>query len=695
MRFTLVYPPNRNIPAAPYGALPLLAGCVGRDGHEVGIVDANLEVFERLLQPETIERAKAEYDYAWGELHPKTVMTPDEMRRLQALANLGVVPFERLMQGHRAGDILRDKDLFRDPDNVNWAYDTIAGILRVLYALNPLFYGLHPDFNDQLFGYLEGGFQNPISQIVDTVVLDKVLAQKPDVVGMCIPFNEQLVEGFSFMKQLKERAPDVKIVVGGAIISAFHEKLATDPRFYRFADYAMPGEADLSLPALITAIENDTNLDDVANLYWRDKAGEVHKPAHRELPNLNDIAHPDFTQIPVQRYFLPEPAATYQTSRGCYYGKCTFCSFDIKQNFRFRKNELVIEDILKIQKEGGVRHFTFWDPLTPPRLMKAIARWNKERPEDEKIFWGAETKFEKIFTDQNFTDLLYEGGARFMQFGFESGSQRMLDAMVKGNDLSRVDKMLGALKRSDIAVSVQWFIGFPGETKDEAVRSYTYLDEHRDAIVLSSYMGKFTLSPDDDIFRSDGDLYDVDIYQEPDGRYDFRYRDGDQEHYDREDLHAAYLARGDAESITRLAFFMYLTQQPERVREICGWARGGPLPLRWEDLAGTRPVLPEANFLANYDFDMFTPPEKQGMTEAGSPRPATESFTVFVTQTQLMYSITRAQHAMLKAADGSKTVGELLEIMGGDTETNRDVLFDQIRRGILTVPALSKAIAAA
>ena len=49
--------------------------------------------------------------------------------------------------------------------------------------------------------------------------------------------------------------------------------------------------------------------------------------------------------MPIGRYFLPDTIVNYQTSRGCYYGKCVFCSDHIKRNFRHRKAELVTGDV--------------------------------------------------------------------------------------------------------------------------------------------------------------------------------------------------------------------------------------------------------------------------------------------------------------------------------------------------------------
>ena len=93
MRVTLVFPPNRNLPSTPYSGVPLLAGCLGAAGHEVTPVDANLEVVERFLERETLERAKAFFDHSWDYLRGLDELTPDQVRHLQGLATLSVVPF--------------------------------------------------------------------------------------------------------------------------------------------------------------------------------------------------------------------------------------------------------------------------------------------------------------------------------------------------------------------------------------------------------------------------------------------------------------------------------------------------------------------------------------------------------------------------------------------------------------------------
>ena len=158
MKVSLVFPPNRNIPSTPYSGLPLLAGCLGAAGHEVDTIDANLEVVEQFLKRETLERAKSFFDQSWEYLRGLDEMTAEQVRHLQGLATLSVVPFEHLFQAEEAARVLRTREDFLDPDKANWAYDVIANMLRAMYSMNPVFYPLSPTYKEDLFGYMATDF---------------------------------------------------------------------------------------------------------------------------------------------------------------------------------------------------------------------------------------------------------------------------------------------------------------------------------------------------------------------------------------------------------------------------------------------------------------------------------------------------------------------------------------------------------
>ena len=99
-----------------------------------------------------------------------------------------------------------------------------------------------------------------------------------------------------------------------------------------------------------------------------------------------------------------------------------------------------------------------------------------------------------------------------------------------------------------------------------------------------------------------------------------------------------------------------------------------------------RPVLPESNILTTWDFDPFTPPREQGVTADGTPMPWRETHVVFVTQTQIGYPITPGERRLLEAADGERTVHELLEHLDAPEAVAKQRVFDFVRRGVLVVP---------
>jgi radical SAM superfamily enzyme YgiQ (UPF0313 family) len=108
-------------------------------------------------------------------------------------------------------------------------------------------------------------------------------------------------------------------------INDYKDTLFTTPDLFPYFDYAIAGEGEQAIVKLANALEQGTPLSEVPNL-WYCENGEVKSSAvPPDLPDLNALPTPDFSGIPFDRYLLPEPVANIQTSRGCYYGKCTFC----------------------------------------------------------------------------------------------------------------------------------------------------------------------------------------------------------------------------------------------------------------------------------------------------------------------------------------------------------------------------------
>src|SRR5262249_2813219 len=414
------------------------------------------------------ERLAGYFDFAVrriAELEAKPALTPQERGIYRFLAPLVAAPRDTILFAPEAAEIMKDPDRFYHPDQFNRAFDALATMIKVAYSANPVFDPENRFFVRQNLEALAQPVGDPVSDAYSHGIVDSLLAEKPDLVGFTLPFSFQFFEMLKLAKVLKERAPHVKVVVGGPTINDYAYRLFEDSSLSSLIDFAVAGEGERSITGLADALARGGGFEQVPNLYWFER-GEVRKsPLPPDVPDLNDFPSPDFRGVPFEKYLSPARIANLQTSRGCYYGKCTFCGDGFRRNFRMRAPDRIYADIKQIHVDCGVDHFLFWDSLAPPKTLKHVAQ--NIRANGDKIVWFAETKFEKPYTNPELMRTLAEGGCRFLQFGFESGSQRVLDLIDKGNDIERVDTILALMKDVGIHAGVSWFIGFPTATPDE------------------------------------------------------------------------------------------------------------------------------------------------------------------------------------------------------------------------------------
>jgi len=572
MKILLIYPPDRAFPAVPYASLPALAPCLKRAGHEVVLRDASLDVFHRLMNEETLFRYLKAHRERLRVLEAAASLNPDEAEEYKALIQTLAVPEEALRRVTASIRVMQSEAFYR-PESFTRAWDDLRSAMRFYYGPNPVDSPNYPDFAGRLRKALGAKRIDPVADVYDQGYIASLLREKPDLIGISIPFIVSYYEAMKLAQHIRRQAPGVPLVIGGSLIDTYKDVMAADPGLYDLFDYAMVGEGEEAICHLAAALENGGDLGSVPNLYYRDAGGAVQHTEKKSVEDLNMLPAPDFTGLPLEKYLSPEPIASFQTSRGCYYGKCTFCSLSFRDNFRLRDPRLVVQDMTDIHASTGIKTFLLWDSLSPPKTLRAVAAQVKDK--NLGFHWFAETKFEKTYMNKKFLQDLGEGGCRFLQFGMESASERILDLIDKGNKNAEIDVMLDNMAAAGIGTSLTWFIGFPTETEAEADSSYDFIKARRHKVTLSAYTGMYNLLPDQPLFY-DGDSYGIDIHRNADGGYYFTYRDG-SEPYDRSERNHAFLARGDAELLKHGAYILYSTYCPERIHQLSGAYRMGPL----------------------------------------------------------------------------------------------------------------------
>ena len=78
------------------------------------------------------------------------------------------------------------------------------------------------------------------------------------------------------------------------------------------------------------------------------------------------------------KYFAPEIILPFQSSRGCYWGKCSFCDQDFGQNFNVKNVEKLTDEFIELKEKYGIKYFEFIDESVSPAYLSELADKIKE-----------------------------------------------------------------------------------------------------------------------------------------------------------------------------------------------------------------------------------------------------------------------------------------------------------------------------
>ncbi len=675
MKILLVYPPDRTLPSIPFSSLAVLQGCLRGAGHQTVVRDMNVEVFHHLVKKERLLHYAALVKGWFDELDGKAELTPAEFDRYRFLAPIAAIPREVLERAEDGIAVMQDAGRFYDWQQFNQAFDDLATMIRFLYAASPMYDVEAEDFVPNNLAMLKAPLGDPIDEAY-AALLDSVIAEKPDAVCITMPFSFQFFEGLRFARRFKDRLPNVPIVIGGCTINDYKQQLFRFPELFDVIDFGHAGEGEDAVCELMEALEGQRPLDKVSNIIWRENGKIRFSELPPSYPNLDTIAPPDFAGVPFDGYLVPEGIANLQTSRGCYYGKCTFCGDSFRRNFRMRKPELVYQDIKGIHQACDVDFFLFWDSLAPPRTLRTVAEGILR--DGLPIYWFAETKFEKPYVNADLVSTLARGGGRFLQFGFESGSQRVLDLIDKGNDLARVDKILENMHAVGLKAGVSWFIGFPGETPAEAATTYDFVQSRRDRIAISVYAGTFMLGADTLVF-ADPARYGIEVVRSETGGWDYKHTDG-HVRYDRTPLDEAFRARSDLPLLCHGAYLLYATHKVEDLEKITGLGRFGPIAREMIEDDGVVLSVCDGFVHRRFGFDAFAPRTGEGNVQRADVDVA------YLLKNGAAYAMDADDQKLVGLVDERRSIGQILKASGLHPDQARRRLARLVDRGIVLAP---------
>ena len=183
-----------------------------------------------------------------------------------------------------------------------------------------------------------------------------------------------------------------------------------------------------------------------------------------------------------------------QVTIGCTHNKCTFCSMYKDKKFRVRSMEEVLEDLAWARSHyKRVERMFLCDgdalALSNRRLMPILEYISQHFPECQRVtVYGRATDALKKSDEE--LRALYEAGITMVYLGAESGSDRVLEDICKGETRQQLIDGVRKIESSGMEASVTFISGLAGRDgwEEHAVETGTMISQ-----MEPSYVGLLTL----------------------------------------------------------------------------------------------------------------------------------------------------------------------------------------------------------
>lgn len=469
-RTLLVNPPLWNV-YAPHLAVPLLAGVLGQRDWPVTALDLSIESIDWLLSRDGLEEVGGliEGRLRGGEMDAG-------LERAALLVERAAERVDGAKATLRSLDGLFALDDFRrakvDLRNAMWCVSAGFRDLRFDLVVNDGCYD--KESTRSVLAAVSDPVDNLYRWLFERHLVPRLADPDLGLVGISASADTQLIAAMTVARLVREHRPDVHIVMGGNFTTRLVTKFRERHPFFDLVDSFVCYEGEDALP-LLCQRQFEGGVACVPGLAEA-RAGEVVVAPPADV-DLGCLPSADFSDLPLDRYFSPAPVIPTFASRSCAW-KCAFCSIPFASNrFRTRKAEAVVDEIEDHKRRYGARHFMFVDEIMTIRSLHEVSRELVERGTD--VHWYGETRFAPNLTPA-LAERIHASGCRRLNLGLESHSQRVLDLMRKGTDVSYIDANVEALLGAGVPIHLFVIFGFPGETPEEAQATSAYVGDVMD-----------------------------------------------------------------------------------------------------------------------------------------------------------------------------------------------------------------------
>lgn len=280
-------------------------------------------------------------------------------------------------------------------------------------------------------------------------------AERPRMVGVSVLWEGQVLGALAASIVARRRWPGVPVIWGGAHVTAMFPEIVRDARYGRHVDGFVAGYAEETFRAMLRG----------------DPLAAPGVAAAGRPPSSPTAEDP--TVVPFLRdaslYGSPRLTLPLQASRGCAYGRCTFCTYPaVEGRFRGLPQATVrqtADDAIRRGAELAMR-----DAFATPRNLERVAS-----VVDGRTGFAATTRLVPRLGRRRLIGLV-RAGLRTLELGVETVDPELLVLVDKRQAPEAVRGWLADAAGLDLRLVLNVMFGFPGQSLEDAVRTRELFD---------------------------------------------------------------------------------------------------------------------------------------------------------------------------------------------------------------------------
>ena len=324
-------------------------------------------------------------------------------------------------------------------------------------------------------------------------LLEMSLLFDPDILVISSTFLDSEISK-EYIEKVKIRRPGVIVIATGSgpsSLSALYEK-------NKLIDFTLRGEPELQVCWIIKRIQQGEKVSDISRQLNTNEFCIVH--------DLDALPFLDYNKKEASRYVMNYPLSINKrlywghilSSRGCPYN-CIFCSPLMRDSYgkklRLRKTEDVVGE-MQHQVSCGVNVIAFDDDNFTTSKEHVLKICHEIIKRKVSVPWIVHARVDNL--DRELMTEMKKAGCCLLRIGVESGSQRVVDALKKTDEINwceKAEKVFGLARELRIGTAALFIVGSPLESKEDVYKSIELARRMRPDILQLCFFSAFPGSP--------------------------------------------------------------------------------------------------------------------------------------------------------------------------------------------------------